>query len=193
MEPRKGQSEAGDGAARRRVDGLVRRPLGGRRVPVRSRHAVAGRARGQLPLRRDAGPTHDHRRGQRGPVGAAANGPAGVWGRRVRQDRGGAQGGFQGRPVGPPGRHPRADHRPCPATLRHVHRAAGAVSGQGRDAIALPQSFEPEIGRRRPRLGSSRYLHRDPPHLAAGCFGQEPRPRGDRRGTQVRSDPQGDD
>ena len=39
--------------------------------------------------------------------------------------------------------------------------------------------------------GAGRYLHRDPPHLAAGCFGQEPGPGGDRRGTQVRSDPQG--
>ncbi len=67
---------------------------------------------------------------------AAADGPAAVRRRRLRQDRGGDAGGVQGGRRRLPGGRAGADHRPGRAAPAHVHRADGRVPVRDRLASA---------------------------------------------------------
>ena len=62
------------------------------------RHRLAARVRGGVPVHRDARPARRDRGGQGRHGGAAADGPADLRRRRLRQDRGGAARRVQGAP-----------------------------------------------------------------------------------------------
>ena len=110
--------------------------------------AVAARAGGQLPLRRDRGPAGRHRGGQARHGAAAAHGPADLRRRGLRQDRGGAARRLQGRHGRQAGRRAGADDRPGAAALHQLQPPAGGLPRHRRDALALPDV-------RRSRIASS--------------------------------------
>ena len=107
---------------------------------LRRRARVARAARGRLPLPRDRGPGARDRGGQGGPRGAAADGPARLRRRRLRQDRGGAARGLRRRRRRQAGADARPDDDPRPAALEHLPRALPRLPGPGRDGLALPQA-----------------------------------------------------
>ena len=144
------------GAARdgRGAPATVRRPLGGGAPGVSRRHALAGRIRGRVPLRGDAGPDARHRGRQGGHERRAPHGPPGGRRRRLRQDRGGAARGVQGGGRRPPGGRARAHHRARAAALQHLQRALRAVPGSRRAALALSQPQGAEGGGRGARAAA---------------------------------------
>ena len=91
-------------------------------------HAVAARAGGRVPLRRDPRPAGRHRRGQERHGEADPDGPADLRRRRLRQDRDRGAGGVQGGPGRHAGRGAGADH------------AAGRSSTSPRSASATRRS-----------------------------------------------------
>ena len=125
---------------------------------LRARHAVAGRARVVVPVRRDLRPAAGHR-GRQGRHGAApAHGPAGLRRRRLRQDGGGHPRRVQGRPGRLPGRRAGADHTAGQPARPDVRRPVRAVPGEGRPAQPLPdqrpgQRGAGRTGRRLDRRG----------------------------------------
>ena len=102
----------------------------GPRVPAG--HAVAARARGGVPVRRDAGPAQGHRRGQAGHGGAGPDGPARVRRRRLRQDRGRdprrVQGGAGRQAGGGPRARPRCSRSSTPRPSRIASPATRCAS-----------------------------------------------------------------
>ena len=112
--------------ARRRVPRGpgARRPLPAahrrRRPRVRSRHRMAARDGGPLPLHADgrSGPGHRGREGRHG-VGPT-DGPPGLRRRWIRQDRGRDPRGLQGGPGRQAGRRAGADDAVGEPALRHV-------------------------------------------------------------------------
>ncbi len=118
---------------RRAAQPLRRAPRPQRsRLPARLR--MADRDGDRLPLPRDRRPDGSDRGGQGGHGVRAADGPAGLRRRRLRQDRGGAARRRQGRLRRQAGDGPGADDYPGPAALRHLPRAPRrpAVPGRGR-------------------------------------------------------------
>ena len=115
-------------------------------------HPVAARARGRLPLRRDARPAGHHRRGQGRHGAADPDGPAGLRRRRLRQDRDRRPRGVQGGAGRQAGRHARAHDacwcsstsRPSPSATRRSRRGQAAVAlrlrrrGAARSSTAWP-------------------------------------------------------
>ena len=115
-------------------------------ISFRRRHALAARVRRLVSLHRNARPV-DVDRGHQGRHGAAAaDGPAAVRRRRLRQDRTGDAGGVQGGRQRLPGGGARADDDPGRAAPAHVYRAHGRVSrsrfAHCRDS-ARPRSRKP--------------------------------------------------
>ncbi len=106
----------------------VRRATAAHGARVRAGLRLAEGVRGAVPVHRDARPARGDRAGQGGHGGAAADGPADLRRRGLRQDRGGAAGGVQGGERGQAGADAGADDDPRPAALRHVRRAAGRLS-----------------------------------------------------------------
>ena len=107
------------------------RPRAGRAVPtaaqrsrlrLRRRHALAARAGGELPLRRDARPARRHPRREGRHGGRLPDGPAAVRRCGVRQDRGGDPRRVQGHPGRQAGRGPGAHHPPRAAARQHLRR-----------------------------------------------------------------------
>ena len=78
----------GAAGARGRPARPLRAPAAGAGHGLRPLLGMARAARGRVPLPRDRRPAHRDRGGQGGPRGAAADGPAGLRRRRLRQDRG---------------------------------------------------------------------------------------------------------
>ena len=117
----------------------LRRAAPADRACLRARLGLAARVRGALPVHRDGRPARGDRARQGRHGGAAADGPADLRRRRLRQDRGRAAGGVQGRGRGQAGADARADDDPRPAALRHLRRAARRLSVHGRARLALPQ------------------------------------------------------
>ena len=112
---------------RRRADPALRRPAWRRTGHAfGAGHPVAARARGRLPVRRDARPAGHHRRGQGRHGAAGPDGPAGLRRRRLRQDRDRGARGVQGGAGRQAGRRPGADdaaraaapRRPSPSGTR---------------------------------------------------------------------------
>ena len=96
-------------------------------------HALAARARGRLPVHRDAGPARGDRRGQGGHGAAGPDGPGDLRRRRVRQDRDRGARGVQGGAGRQAGRGAGADDaagHPAPAdVLRPDARLPGHRQG----------------------------------------------------------------
>ena len=126
------------------------------------RHRLAARVRGRLPLHRDSRPARRDRVRQGRHGVAAADGPADLRGRRLRQDRGGAARGVQVGPGRQAGHAAGADDDPRPAALRHVHRAAARVPGDDRARLALPAGGRAARGGGSVQPRRGRHPHRDP-------------------------------
>ena len=142
-----GPGPPGGARDRRRADPAV---LGTDRLArprVRAGHAVAARAGGRVPLRRDAGPAGRHRRGQARHGEAGADGPADLRRRGLRQDRDRGAGRVQGGAGRQAGGRARAHHAAGPAAHGHVQRAVRAVPGGDQADVAVP---ERRRGRRHP-------------------------------------------
>ncbi len=99
---------------------------------------------------------------------AAADGPADLRRRRLRQDRGRAAGGLQVGPGRQAGDAAGADHDPRPAALRHLLRAAQGLPGDDRARLPVPPRGRAEggAGPLRPGevdilIGTHRLLSRD--------------------------------
>ena len=121
-----------------------RKRRAGPRLPAR--HRLAAGVRGRVPVHRDPRPARRDRVRQGRHGGAAADGPADLRRRRLRQDRGGAAGGVQGGPGRQAGDAAGADHDPRPAALRHLLRAAEGLPGDDRARLALPARRRAEGG-----------------------------------------------
>ena len=122
-----------------------RQAPGAAAVPRRRR--VDGAAGGGVPLRGDRRPAARDRRGHRGHGGRAADGPAGLRRRRLRQDRGGGAGGDEGASRAAarcwcwcPPRCSRQQHG---ATFRDRFRDFPV---RGRDGLAVPAAGRGEGG-----------------------------------------------
>ncbi len=141
-----GAREEGRGRDRRRAAGAVRRARGRAGPRLQPRRAVAARAGGQLPLRRDRGPAGRHRGGQARHGAAAADGSPDLRRRGLRQDRGGAARGLQGGHGRQAGGRAGADHRPGAAALHHLH-AAGWRPSRSRSRCSRASRRPPEQDR----------------------------------------------
>ena len=119
--------EGADPRDRRRADQDRRDPRHPPRRPGRSRQQLSG-VRRPLPVRRDRRPGPRDRRGDRRSGGGAADGPAGVRRRRLRQDRSGDARGVRHRDVGDAGRAGRADHACLPASITPISSSAFTAS-----------------------------------------------------------------
>src|SRR5258708_3895960 len=139
---------------------------------LRAGHAVAARAGGRLPLRRDAGPAGRHRRGQARHGAAGPDGPADLRRRRLRQDRDPGAGPVQGRPGPPAGGRAGADHAAGPAAPRHVQRAVRAVPGGDQADVEVPERRRDRRDPGRPGRGQGRRGDRHAPAALGG--GQVP-------------------
>ena len=124
---------------RGRADPAVLGADGLARARVRAGHALAARAGGRVPLRRDARPAGRHRRGQAGHGEAGPDGPADLRRRRLRQDRDRGAGRVQGGAGRQAGRRAGADHAAGPAAPGHLQRAVRAVPGDGQADVAVPE------------------------------------------------------
>ena len=132
-------------------------------------------ARGELRLRGDAGPAAGDRVRQGGPRGAAADGPARLRGRRLREDGGGRARGLRRRGERGPGAPARADDDPRAAALEHVSGALPRPARHGRDGEPLPEAGGREARAGRLHRGQGRRPHRHPPGALARRGLQEPR------------------
>ena len=83
---------------------------------------------------------------QRGSRGAAADGPAGLRRRRLRQDRGGRPGGVRRRGQRPSGAPPVPDDDPRRAALEHLPGPIPRLPRARRDGLALPEARGGEGG-----------------------------------------------
>ena len=110
--------------ARRRADQPLRRAPGAPRPPVLARRRVAAAARALVPVPRDARPARGDRVGQGGHGVGAADGPADLRRRRLRQDRGRDPRRPEGARRLQAGDDPRPDDDPRDPAPRHLHRAA---------------------------------------------------------------------
>ena len=99
-------------------------------------HALAARAGGGVPVRRDPRPADHHQRGQGGHGARDPDGPAGLRRRRLRQDGDRRPGRVQGRAGRQAGGRAGAHHAAGPPAPRDVHRAVLRLPGAG--ALALP-------------------------------------------------------
>ena len=122
---------------------------------------------------------------------AAPHGPPDLRRRGLRQDRGGPAGGLQGGHGRQAGGRPGADHRPGPAALPDLHRAAQALSRRGRDALPLSHAQAAGRGRRRPGPGRRGHCHRHPSPAVRRRRLQGPGPADHRRGAALWRDAQG--
>ena len=144
-----------------------------------------------LPLHRDARPARRDRAREGGHGGAAADGPADLRRRGIRQDRGGAARRLQGGCRGQAGADARPHDDPRPAALRHVRRAPRGLPVHARARLALPH------GCRAARRGEAlrRRTRRHPDRHPSGALARRPRegPRtaDRRRGAAVRGQAEG--
>ena len=131
---------------------------------LRPGHALAARAGGRLPLRRDAGPARRHRRGQGATWSSRPDGPADLRRRRLRQDRDRGPRGVQGGAGRQAGRGAGAHDAAGAAALLHLRRAlrASSRSSQGRCPGSRPTS-EAEAVLEGLADGTRRRRHRHPP------------------------------
>ncbi len=128
---------------------LYRRRRASGRARLRSRHPVAARDRGGLPLRGDARPAEGDRRRQGRHGAAGAHGPAGLRRRRLRQDGGRRAGRVQGGPGRQAGRGARAHDAPGQPARPDLPGALRQLSGACRGAVALPVAEGADGGRAR--------------------------------------------
>ncbi len=142
-----------------------RRTRKGPRLPARRR--VADRDGGGLPLPRDRRPDRGDRGGQGRHGVRAADGPAGLRRRRLRQDRGRAARRGQGRGRRQAGDDAGADDDPRPAALRHLPRAPRRPPLRGRGRLAAAQAGRGEGGAGGLRGGQGRRPDRHPPAALA--------------------------
>ena len=159
--------------------------------PVRPGLALAARARGRLPVRRDRRPAHHRRRGQGRHGARGPDGPAGLRRRRLRQDRDRGAGGVQGRPGRQAGRGARADDAAGHAAPLDVRRADGGLPGRAQGAEPLPDRQGGQGGARRRRRRHRRHRHRHPPAAQPRHALQGPRAGHRRRGAALRRRAQG--
>ena len=136
---------------RGRADQALRREAGHQGPRLRAGHALAARARGRLPVPRDARPADHGRRGQGRHAPDGADGPAGLRRRRLRQDRDRGAGGVQGGPGRQAGRRPRADHAARHPAPVDVPGADERLPGADRGAQPVPDRQGGQGGRRGPR------------------------------------------
>ena len=155
---------------RRRAHPALRGAHGDQGSRVRPGHAVAARARGRLPVHRDARPAGRDRRGQARHGADRPDGPADLRRRRLRQDRDRGAGGVQGGAGRQAGGRPGADDAAGPAALRHVLRADGAVPGHRRGAVPVPDA-EGGAGDARAGLPTARSTSSSAP---TGCCSRRP-------------------
>ena len=180
----------GPGAGRRADQPLRRAPAPRRpRLPPGLR--VAARLRAGLPLPRDAGPDGGDRAGEGRHGGGAADGPADLRRRGLRQDRGGAAGGVQGGERRQAGDVPRADDRARPAALRHLLRAPARLPVHDRGGLALPLAEGGARGAGRLRRGQGGHPDRHPPPALAGRAAEGARPADRGRGAALRRQAEG--
>ena len=109
-----------------------RKVAGGLRVLAG--YGMAEGIRRSVSIRRDAGSAHRHRRHQARHGIAAADGPAGLRRRRLRQDGSGDARGFQGRERRQAGGSSDANDGSLLPALRNLQGAFRGVSGHDRDA-----------------------------------------------------------
>ena len=172
--------------ARRRAAPALRRAADAARDRVRLGPRVGRAARGVVPVPRDRGPGARDRGGEGGPRGAAADGPARLRRRRLRQDRGRAPRRVHRRRLEPAGADARADDDPRAAALEHVPRALPRLPGPRRDGLALPPPGRREARARGLRRGQGRRPDRDAPRALARRDPEGARARDRRRGAAVR-------
>ena len=159
-----GHGAQGRARHRRRARQALLGAHGGEGPRLRSRHAVAARARRGVPVRRDARPAADDRRDQGRHGEADPDGPAAVGRRRLRQDRGRRARRVQGDPGRQAGRDARADDAARQAAPRDVHRALRRLPGQGQGALAVPDRQAGARRARRPHRRHRRHGDRHAPH-----------------------------
>ena len=159
---------------------------------VRPGHPVAARARGRLPLRRDARPARRHRRGQGRHGEAGPDGPADLRRRRLRQDRDRGAGRVQGGAGRQAGGGAGADHAAGPPAPVDVRRALRAAS---RSRSRPLSRFQTDKEANEVKAGLARRhrrrRHRHPPDPLGRGAVQGPRPGDRRRGAALRRRAQG--
>ena len=170
-----GAGAPGGAGARRRAAQPVRRAQAARGPRVPARHRLAARVRGRVPVHRDARSARRDRVRQGRHGGAAADGPADLRRRRLRQDRGRAARGVQGGAGRQAGDAARADDDPRPAALRHVHRAAQGLPGDDRARLAVPPGGRAARGGGAVLARRGRHPDRHPPAALARRPRQGPR------------------
>ena len=150
------------------------------------------RARALVPLPRDRRPDRRDRGGQGRHGVRAADGPADLRRRRLRQDRGRAARRAQGGRRGQAGDDAGADDDPRPAAPRHVH-ASGWPSSRSRSRWSRGCASRPRsraaLAALRRRQG--RHPDRHPPAALARRPRQGPRPGDRRRGAALRRQAEG--
>ncbi len=144
-----GPRPQGGARDRGRADQAVRRPAGHQGLRLRPRHPVAARARGRVPVHRDARPAEHRRRGEGRHAPGGPDGPAGLRRRGLRQDRDRGARGVQGGAGRQAGRGARADHAARPAAPLDVRGADGRLPGHAQGAEPVPDRQGGPRGRRR--------------------------------------------
>ncbi len=123
---------------RRDARAAGRRAPRGPGIALPRRHRLAARVRRLVPLPGDARPAARPSTAiKRDMQASAADGPAALRRRRLRQDRAGHAGGVQGGRRRLPGGRAGADDRAGRAAPPHVHRADGRVPLRDRRALPL--------------------------------------------------------
>ena len=145
---------------RRRAAEPLRAPRRARGLRVPLPAARLRGLRGQLRLRGDARPARRDPRRDPGHGLAAADGPARLRRRRLRQDRGRAARRLRRRQRRQAGRDPGADDAARRAALPEHRRPLRQVAGEGRRAVALPLAEGGEGGARRARRRHGRHRRR---------------------------------
>ena len=158
---RQGQGAQGGARHRRRAGQALQRAHGQRRARLPARHPVAARAGGGVPVRRDARPAGDHRRGQGRHGAADPDGPPDLGRRRLRQDRDRGACGVQGGAGRQAGRDAGADDAAGPPAHGDLQRALRRLPGAPARAQPLPdrQGVEGDDRGSRARRGGCRDRH----------------------------------
>ncbi len=178
------------GARRRAAQPLRRAPPPPRpRLPGGLRGAA--RARVRLPVPRDARPARRDRRRDGRHGGRAADGPADLRRRRLRQDRGRAARRGQGRLRRQAGDDARADDDPRAAALRHLRRAPARPAVHDRARLALPPGGRAARGDQALLGGQGRHPRRHAPAALARRAREGPRAADRRRGAALRRQAEG--
>ena len=160
-----------------RADRDLRRARVGAGLRLQLRHHLAARARGELPVHRDARPGAQHRGGQGRHAPPPADGSPRGRRRRLRQDRGRPARRLQGGPGRQAGRGAGADDGAGPAAPAHLRAPPRRLPGAGRDAQPLRRAQASRSGSSRAwptgrstcssgRIGSCR---RTSPSPTSGC------------------------